>query len=143
MQFAETDDEIAACLPAVAVLRPHLDPDDSAGFVDRVRRQQSGGYHLVFRADADGVHSVAGFRIHELLVSGKTLYIDDLVTAPSSRGRGHGGALLDAIIAFARDSGCAAVTLDSGPQRHDAHRLYLNHGFRISWLHFRQELHAE
>ena len=27
------------------------------------------------------------------------------------------------------------VHLDSGPQRHDAHRLYLNHGFKIIGHH--------
>ena len=49
-------------------------------------------------------------------------------------------SLLDFVFDLARQSGCGCVTLDSGPARHDAHRLYLNKGFRISSIHFTMEL---
>lgn len=136
MQFAETDTEIAACLPPLRALRPHLEAMSEADFIARVRRQQAQGYRLAYRA-ADGmVHSAAGFRILEFLAWGTVLYIDDLVTRAESRGKGHAGALLDAVIAHARAAGCDAVHLDSGYQRHTAHRLYLNHGFQLNCHHF-------
>jgi hypothetical protein len=38
--------------------------------------------------------------------------------------------------------GCDQVHLDSGPQRHDAHRLYLNHGMKIIGYHFALNLQS-
>jgi 2-iminoacetate synthase ThiH len=43
-------------------------------------------------------------------------------------------------IAQAKQSGCDQVHLDSGPQRHEAHRLYLNQGFKIIGYHFALEI---
>lgn len=139
MVFAETDDQIRRCFPALKVLRPHLREED---FVARIRRQQTQGYRLAFHDDADteAAASVAGFRLLEYLAWGRALYIDDLVTRPDCRGRGCGGALLEAVVAHAEASGCDAVHLDSGYQRHDAHRLYLNHGFRLTTHHFARQL---
>jgi len=137
LQYATTDTEILACFPPIKALRPHLEESE---FVSRIRRQLEQGYHLVYRATEGQVHSVAGFRFHDTLAWGRIIYIDDLVTLPESRGKGHAGVLLDAIIALAREQNCDAVHLDSGPQRHDAHRLYLNHGFRIGAHHFNCDL---
>ncbi len=36
----------------------------------------------------------------------------------------------------AKASSCDQVHLDSGPSRYEAHRLYLNHGFKIIGHHF-------
>jgi hypothetical protein len=35
--------------------------------------------------------------------------------------------------------GCAQVHLDSATHRHDAHRLYLRSGYRITAFHFAAE----
>ena len=86
--------------------------------------------------------SVAGFRFTEHLFGGLSLYIDDLSTLPEHRGKGYAGALLDHLVALARARGCEQVHLDSGHHRHDAHRLYLNQGFRISSHHFSLKLSA-
>jgi hypothetical protein len=40
----------------------------------------------------------------------------------------------------AREAGCATFSLDSGHQHFDAHRLYLNFGFKIVSHHFSKEL---
>ena len=80
--------------------------------------------------------AIAGFREEHKLVSGKTIYIDDLSTLASHRGRGLGGRLLDFIHTLARQQGKDGVYLDSGHQRHDAHRLYLNKGYTITAHHF-------
>ena len=79
---------------------------------------------------------MAGFRFLEFLAWGKVLYIDDLITNSEVRKNGHGGKLLKWIIEQAKQMNCDQVHLDSGPQRHDAHRLYLNHGFKIIGHHF-------
>lgn len=127
-----SDDELAACWPAFQALRPHLSQD---AFIQQVRRQQAQGYRIVAVRTGAQVPSAAGFRFAEFLAWGKVLYVDDLTTIESARGRGHGGALLDWLIAHARERGCDAVHLDSGHQRHAAHRLYLKKGFVLSSHH--------
>ena len=105
-------------------------------FIRQVQRQRKGGFHLVF-LEADGVvRAVAGYRIYDLLFSGRTLYLDDLVTRAADRSRGFGGQLFDWLVAEARREGCAAFTLDSGVQRFDAHRFYLMKRMKIAAHHF-------
>ena len=130
---AVTDSEISACYPVLKILRPHLEESD---FLAKVRRQETEGYHLAFIREQEAVASVAGFRIQEFLAWGKVLYVDDLITDPKMRGRGFAGSLLDWLIAHARVMGCDEVHLDSGYQRLDAHRLYLNKGLSLNCHHF-------
>lgn len=138
IRFAQTDAEIAACFATIHFLRPHL---IEAEFVPRVRRQQTQGYQLLYIAEEEGGHAgdvaaCAGFRFIDMLYSGRQLYIDDLITRPTSRKSGYAGQLLDWLIAHARETNCDQVHLDSGYQRNDAHRLYLNKGFVLASHHF-------
>ncbi len=114
-------------------LRPNLIEKD---FVARVRDQQREGYVLAYFHEEGAVRSVAGFRIHGRMHSGRTLYVDDLVTDSAERSRGHGDRLFDWLVGHARQSGCQMLSLDSGTQRVDAHRFYLRKRMRISCLHF-------
>lgn len=120
-------------------LRPHLASADE--FVARVNgAQRAEGYRLV-GSFADGeVVSVGGFRRLHMLAWGDVVYIDDLVTLESHRGRGHAHRLLEWILGEARRLGCDQLHLDSAPHRHTAHRLYLNEGFHISTFHFSREV---
>ena len=78
--------------------------------------------------------AVAGFRVLHNLAWGDALYVDDLSTLAEARGRGHGRALLDWCAAEGERLGCHELHLDSGvgPEREDAHRLYLNTRLRIT-----------
>lgn len=132
--LAETDADIARCFPVMHQLRPHL---IEAEFVARVRQQQQENFHLAFATDSSGVvRSVAGFRVMELLFSGRTLYVDDLVTDAAARSQGFGDKLFDWLVAHARARGCAMFSLDSGTQRVDAHRFYLRKRMKIASFHF-------
>ncbi len=55
-----------------------------------------------------------------MLSSGKTLYVDDLVTDAAARSQGHGEAMLQWLIALAREAGCDTFSLDSGTHRRSA-----------------------
>jgi GNAT superfamily N-acetyltransferase len=134
-----TDEEINACFAVISELRPHLKKDD---FLPQVRRQEMQGYRLVAIREDETITSVAGYRITEFLIWGKFLYVDDLVTASSQRGRGHAGKLLSWIIAHAREEGCANVQLDSGFALHAAHRLYHSKAFHLACHHFKHDLHS-
>ncbi len=134
LAFADSDADIARCFPVIAQLRPHLTADT---FVARIRRQEKEGYRLAFATDDAGtVRSVAGFRVMEMLHSGRTLYVDDLVTDAATRSQGHGDRLLDWLVAHARSLQCDEFSLDSGTQRVDAHRFYLRKRMKIASFHF-------
>lgn len=132
---AETKEDIRACFPVLRELRPHL---DEASLVAQVQRQiQHHGYTLVYGVDEQGeIVAAAGFRIAEFLAWGKTFYLDDLITRESARKHGYGSTLLDWLIEHARSLGCVQFHLDSGVQRHDAHRLYLSRKLQITSHHF-------
>lgn len=136
-KVANTDAEIERCFAVMAELRPHLNAD---GFLQLVRMMQEEGYRLAYINDADTVVAVAGYRIHTTLFMGKNLYVDDLVTADSARSKGYGKAMLDWLRNLAVDEHCRFLHLDSGTQRHRAHRFYLREGLDIASFHFSQKL---
>ena len=133
VRLAESDREIAACFPVMHQLRPHL---SEASFLERVRSQAKAGYRLAC-VEVDGRPvAVAGFRILETLVSGRLLYVDDLVTLESERSKGHGAELLRWLLRRAAEERCERLELDSGLQRKDAHRFYEREGLTIRAYHF-------
>jgi len=114
-------------------LRPHV---PEAGFVNTVRQQNRSGYVLAYLEEEGTVMSVAGFRVIENLVSGRMLYVDDLVTLEEHRSRSHGKAMFDWLVQRARGEGCNYLELDSGVQRFQAHRFYLTNRMIIAAHHF-------
>ncbi|MBI3236993.1 MAG: GNAT family N-acetyltransferase [Chlamydiales bacterium] len=130
--------EICACYSIMRQLRPHL--AEETAFIAQIQRQLTQGYHLAYCQEKDTVKAVAGFRFLEFLAWGKVLYIDDLVTDSNLRKNGFGTHLLTWLIDQAKNAKCDQVHLDSGPQRHDAHRLYLNQDFKITCHHFALDL---
>ncbi len=137
IQIAETDAAIERCFPVMQQLRPRLVAEE---FVARIKTQQAEGYQLAFLEHEGAVVAVAGFRLQTVLWSGRTLYVDDLVTDAAVRSQGHGEAMLKWLIAFAREAGCDTFSLDSGTQRHQAHAFYFRNGLRITDFHFQLPL---
>lgn len=138
IEMADSSDKIRLCFKVMRQLRPHFVEEEV--FVQQVERQIRGGYRLAFLKDEDEIKAVTGFRFMEFLAYGKLLYIDDLVTDGEGRKKGYASRLLKWLIEQAQGVGCDQVHLDSGPQRHDAHRLYLNTGFKIIGHHFSLDL---
>ena len=117
---------------------------DVSSFLERVAAQRREGYRLIgsFEDGDPDAAGVAGFRLGNFLAWGQVIYVDDLSTRAKYRGRGHGGALMDWLIAEAKRLDCDQLHLDSGvgPDREIAHRLYMNKGLRISAHHFQIDL---
>lgn len=145
ISLAESDSDILRCYRVMSQLRPHLSRDS---FVERVRGLQENGYMLAFAeasdatgilesATEDRICAVAGYRVLDQLVSGRILYIDDLVTDSSARSRGFGDMLLKWLLARAAEEGCTFLELDSGVERSRAHRFYFGAGLSIIGYHFR------
>lgn len=133
IRIATTDEDVLRCFPVVSELRPHLVPDE---FLPRIRRMQGEGFLLACLEEDRQVRAVAGYRYLDLLFSGTTLYVDDLVTDPRHRSRGHGAALFRWLREQARARGCTTLTLDSGVQRTEAHRFYFRQRMSIQGYHF-------
>jgi GNAT superfamily N-acetyltransferase len=132
--------EIRRVHPVMLELRPHH--ADERAFVRQVQRQMREGFRLVYLESDGEVRAAAGYRIQEMLFSGRTLYVDDLVTREADRSNGFGGQLFDWLVEEARREDCRALTLDSGVQRHDAHHFYLMKRMKIDSHHFSLMLDA-
>ncbi|HKQ61585.1 MAG TPA: GNAT family N-acetyltransferase [Candidatus Polarisedimenticolaceae bacterium] len=134
IRVATTPAEVARCYAVMRELRPHLSAEE---FERRVALQsERAGYALAYVEDDGRVVAVAGFRFADALAWGHYLYVDDLVTAEVVRSRGHGGMLLDWLVALARERDCDELHLDSGVQRFAAHRFYLTKRMNITSHHF-------
>ena len=134
IQTAVTDIDILKCWKALKELRPHLLENN---FLPAIKEMISEGYQLAFIEGENGYAvSIIGFRYLQFTFNGKHFYIDDLSTLPEVRGKGYGSKLLDHVTELAKQNGYKVITLDSGHQRYDAHRLYLNKGFTIASHHF-------
>ena len=118
-------------------LRPHRTVDDLRLMI---LDQMKNGFQVVYVGDADRAFAVAGFRTLDMLFSGKTLYVDDLVTHAEHRKKGYAGMLMKWLIQYAKENNYDHFSLDSGHQRKDAHRLYLNHGLDITAHHFGKDV---
>jgi GNAT superfamily N-acetyltransferase len=123
----------AQALPVLQELRTHL--------TDQTLRQvltEGAGQGLRFLGAFDHGRclGVAGWRLVATTTVLRKIYVDDLVTAAHARGQGIGALLLRELRERATAAGCFALELDSGVQRHDAHRFYMREGMLINAYHF-------
>ncbi|MEN9868309.1 MAG: Aminoalkylphosphonate N-acetyltransferase [Pseudomonadota bacterium] len=137
IRIAQTDEQILACFSAMQQLRPHL---QEAEFLPFVRLMMDEGYRLACFEQDGQVLGVAGFKISHNFYLTKRCYVEDLVTIESARGQGVGEKLFDWLSEHAKAQQCRAIHLDSGVQRHGAHKFYLNRDMKIVCHHFVKEL---
>ncbi|MDO5065541.1 MAG: GNAT family N-acetyltransferase, partial [Actinomyces bowdenii] len=90
--------------------------------------------------DDQGCLCVAGWRVMETTTVIRKIYVDDLVTARAARSQGCGARMLQHIEQRARELGITRIELDSGVQRHAAHRFYLRQHYDIVSHHFARTL---
>ncbi|MCC7075280.1 MAG: GNAT family N-acetyltransferase [Deltaproteobacteria bacterium] len=138
IKIVETDAELRKTHRVMAQLRPHLNEEQ---YVAQVKRQQQGEhYHVVALYDDGEVRAVGGFRLGTSLAWGDYVYVDDLVSDETQRSHGHGATLLEWMGRYGKERGCVAMHLDSGVQRHAAHRFYLRERMDIVFYHFKKAL---
>ena len=133
IKIADSPDEILRCYPLMKQLRNVSSPED---FEQKVAAQKKEGYSIAFLESEGAIVALAGFRYYHMLATGKTLYVDDLVTDEARRSEGFGEALIEWLIQLARTSNCRMFSLDSGTHRHRAHRFYFAQGMHIANHHF-------
>lgn len=114
----------------VAALNDHLLPLSPLEFQFKMTVEQMAGADttLFVARDEDGVAIGMG----ALKVHGQGMgEVKRMFTDPAVRGKRVGSALLDAIVALAREKGLTTLMLETGtgPGMAAAHRLYTNSGF--------------
>jgi GNAT superfamily N-acetyltransferase len=127
------DERLAAVWPVMRELRDALSEDElhalyEAGHPD--------GYRVVGLFDGEECRAAAGYRLLTNFVSGRHIYIDDLVTAERWRSHGYGRLLNKYLVELARKEGCSSVQLDSATHRVKAHRFYFRERYVITSFHF-------
>jgi putative acetyltransferase len=94
--------------------------DDPAGHI-----VEPGG-QIFFLLDEGGVRGTCAVIRHD----GTTFELAKMAVEPSAQGRGYGGRLVEAAIAFARGAGATRLMLVSNTHLGPALSLYRKHGFR-------------
>ncbi|MFD7256461.1 GNAT family N-acetyltransferase [Streptomyces sp. NPDC059874] len=125
-------------LPVLRELRLHLTEEL---FLTILAEGQGQGLRFTAVYDEAGVCvGAAGWRLVANTHLVRKLYVDDLVTSSTARSGGVGHALLAHLEEHARAAGCAALTLDSGTQRSDAHRFYFRERMAVTAFSFEKPL---
>jgi GNAT superfamily N-acetyltransferase len=137
IRIAAVDADIASTYAVMRQLRPHVSEND---YVPLVKKLQQGGFVLAFLQEGGVVRAAAGFRMTDSLAWGHHVYVHDLVSDETTRSAGHGKALLDWVERYAKEHGCTQLHLDSGVQRHGAHRFYLRERMDITCYHFQRNI---
>ncbi|HEX8915210.1 MAG TPA: GNAT family N-acetyltransferase [Humisphaera sp.] len=121
-----TDAEEREAFYLMNVLRPKV---DRSTFAERLAAQRAEGYRLAGGYIDGRLVVLAGFRESCTMARGPHLFVDDLVTDPSLKGKGHGKAMIAWLKARAAERGLPQVWLDS---RDTAVGFYEGVGFTFS-----------
>ena len=117
-------------------LRPQLPAD----YVVRLSEVFANGARMALVVSGVTLHCVALWRLIENTHEGRRLYVDDLVSDEACRSQGAGKMMFDWLEEKAVSLDCDALTLDSGVQRHRAHRFYFREGMHIPSFCFKKVL---
>jgi len=103
-----------------------LEPADLASFADPHGTYLAGGGEVFFALHEGQVLGTCALRREE---DGTTYELCKMAVAPEARGLGLGDALMEAVLAFARERGARKVYLVSNTKLAPAIGLYRKHGF--------------
>lgn len=135
---ADNSNDVISCFELMKQLRPKL--ENAEVFLEKVLRMQKSGYRLLVAYENSTPVGLAGYRLDEMLVHGKYIYVDDLVTSEHKRGQGLGEKLLNKVFELANKQKCNKVILDTGIGNSFAQRFYFRMGMLPVALHFSYEL---
>lgn len=101
-------------------------PTTASALPERLRALESEGSTVFVAISDDGViHGMASVARHATIhADAPVAYITALVTSAAARGKGVGRALVAAAEQWARQKGCAKLTVTSAEHRADAHAFY-------------------
>jgi ribosomal protein S18 acetylase RimI-like enzyme len=138
VKIIKTDFEIQQCWEVAFLLRPHLNKSNWSSMISEMMQNEK--YNIAGVMDNDKFVAFAGYRIMTSLHSGNIIYIDDLCTLESYRGKGLASQLLSYVKAIAISNNKDAVVLDTNFNNNTAQKLYLKSGFQLAALHLSCDL---
>lgn len=112
-------------------------PDDAAqtrGLAMILANPEVGTLFVLRDADGTAVGMVSLLYTVSTALGARVALVEDMVLAPSHRGRGEGSALLAHAIAHAEAAGCQRLTLLTDATNTTAQRFYARHGFERSTM---------
>jgi GNAT superfamily N-acetyltransferase len=115
-----------------AEFRP--DGEKQAQGLGRIIAAPEAGRILVLREQGGIVGMVNLLFTISTALGGRVALLEDMVLRPEHRGKGLGTTLLQAALAFARQSGCLRVTLLTDGDNEAARRFYQRQGFNVSGM---------
>lgn len=133
VKVIKTDLEIQQCWEVAFLLRPHLDKDRWSSMILEMMENEK--YHIAAIAHDDKFVAFVGYRFMTSLHSGNIIYIDDLCTLESYRGKGLASTLLGHVKTVALSDSKDRVVLDTDFGNNTAQKVYLKHGFQLAALH--------
>ena len=105
-----------------------LDPDVRARLIPGLQKHPTTLVFLAFDGD-QAVGAAVCFIGFSTFAAKPLINIHDFVVLPTSRGKGIGRQLLEAVEAKARELGCCKLTLEVMDKNHQAVRMYQAAGF--------------
>jgi GNAT superfamily N-acetyltransferase len=133
LELEPGEERLRHVYPVMNELRTELSEEQ---FHERFAAGHADGYRIAAVFDGEECRAAAGYHLYTNFVSGRHLYIDDLVTSDRWRSHGYGRLLNKYLVELARREGCGSVQLDSGTHRHQAHRFYFRERYVITSFHF-------
>ncbi|GGC45822.1 GNAT family N-acetyltransferase [Chelatococcus reniformis] len=140
VRHAISDDDLTACFPVIAELRPRL--ENAGAWRARASAMAGDGYRVLAVWNGERALAVAGYRVMENLIHGRFLYVDDLVTAADQRGNGFGAALLRELSIIGARQACVHLALDTATDNVAAQRFYRREGLADRAIRFVKLLEA-
>jgi len=134
------EDDVETRIAACEILHLQLRPNMERPYVQHILEILDEGGQFVAGHNENGICCLALYRIFKTTLGGPRLYVDDLVTDQSLRGRSYGEKLLMWIEGVAKSQGCGIATLESGVQRADAHRFYFRNGYAVTAFSFEKTI---
>jgi GNAT superfamily N-acetyltransferase len=134
----ETELQIEQCWDVAFVLRPHLKKENWSATISEMIQNEK--YSIAGIMDNNQVVAFAGYRIMTSLHSGNIIYIDDLCTLETHRGKGFATQLLNHVKAVAISLNKEAVVLDTGFTNNTAQKVYLKNGYELVAIHLANKL---
>jgi predicted GNAT family acetyltransferase len=138
VKIITTDLEIQQCWEVAFLLRPHLDRSNWSSMISEMMQNEK--YSIAGIMDGNKFVAFAGYRAMTSLHSGHIIYIDDLCTLHSHRGKGLATQLLQHVKALAIATNKDAVILDTDFANKTAQKVYLSSGFQLAALHLSCDL---
>ena len=138
LRHADSEADVRACFDVMRQLRPGL--RDAEALLAAMATQRPQGYRLLAAWHDGRAVALAGYRLLDNLIHGHFLYVDDLITCETGRGRGLGERLLAELRDIGRGAGCNRLLLDTALSNSLAQRFYFRSGLLASGLHFSMDL---